>query len=188
MGNWYCKCGNRMSNGLMPTPHGYEVFTYKQCCDGDLDEQRAYADAYICPGCGRIMIFGRESNQYMLYRPEPLEDAAPHGSTFEDIDRAIDEAEAEFAQTGSSVDAKAAFKISKSFSDEAWRAYSRLSEKEDSDSVATISEIHALIEELQNNGIRELSVRNKIVGQEYQICYRVHEGVIEIISIEWIFE
>ena len=159
MGNWYCKCGHRMSNGQCPTPHGYEVFTSRQCCEGDLDEQRPYADAYICPECGRIMIFGRDADCYMLYKAEPVED----------------------------FDADKSMKLEKSFSDEAWETYSGLSEKDDAESVGTVKDINELIQKLQDEGDRELSVRNKLVGQEHQVCYRAHRGVIEIISIERIF-
>ena len=106
MGNWYCKCGNRMSDGQSPTPHGYEVYTSKQHCDGDLDNKRPYADAYICPECGRIMIFGRDADRYMLYRPEAASDSADN-------------------------EEKNGSELIVSFSDTAWSAYSGLSEKED---------------------------------------------------------
>ena len=165
MGNWYCKCGKRMSDGLSPTPHGYEVYTSKQCCDGDLDDKRPYADAYICPKCGRLMVFGRGTDRYILYRPELDED------TSED-----------------SVETNDAFTASKSFSNEAWEAYSALCEKEDSNSIRTVNDINALLEQLQKDDIRELSVRNCIVGAEHQICYRIHKNIVEVISLEWIFE
>lgn len=177
-----------MSDGQSPTPHGYEVFTSKQCCVGDLDNQRPYADAYICPECGRIMIFGRDFNKYILYKPENLEDYVKSGNTIERIDKAIEDAENEFAKTGEYMDSNSITKPGKSFSDEAWSTYSMLSEKEDAESIKTVNDINELITQLQNDEVRELSVRNKLIGLEHQICYRVHENIIEVISIEWIFE
>ena len=163
MGNWYCKCGNRMSDGQSPTPHGYEVYTSKQHCDGDLDNKRPYADAYICPECGRIMIFGRDADRYMLYRPEAASDSADN-------------------------EEKNGSELIVSFSDTAWSAYSGLSEKEDIESTKAVSDINNLLQDLKDSGSKEMSVRNMLVGSEHQICYRIYDSVIEVISIEWIFE
>lgn len=178
-----------MSDGQCPTPQGYKVYTSRQCCDGNLDNQRPYADAYICPECGRIMIFGRDSDRYMLYKAESIENYAKDGDNTNIIDKAIEESESELVKTGDYMDAENVLtKPKKSFSDGAWATYSELSEREDTESIKTVEGINSLIQKLQDDGIRELSVRNIIVGSEHQLCYRVHEGVIEVISIEWIFE
>ena len=185
MGNWYCKCGNRMSDGLVPTPHGYEVFTSKQCCDGGLDDQRAYADVYICPECGRIMIFGRDQDQYLLYKAESLEDIGP---VDDDVDKVIGEAKEGSDGNGRSASADDTSRIVTLFSDSAWEEYAELCSKKDDESTASVNDINRLIEKLRSEGTRELSVRNMLVGAEHQVCYMVKDGSIEIRSIEWLFE
>ncbi|MBR1910164.1 MAG: hypothetical protein IJ821_06215 [Lachnospiraceae bacterium] len=84
---WTCFCGKEMSNTLCPNPNGYVVFTEEEwdeignlTDDNDLlnydDIPRNKIDAYVCPDCGRIMIFktgadGKYEERFLSYAPEP---------------------------------------------------------------------------------------------------------------------
>ncbi len=84
---WTCYCGNHMSNTLDPNPNGYVVYSQEEwdeignlTDDNDLlnydDIPRNKIDAYVCPECGRIMLFktgadGMYEDRFYSYAPEP---------------------------------------------------------------------------------------------------------------------
>ena len=79
---WTCYCGKHMSNTLCPSPDGYEVYSEEEMDKiWDLPEgvdaldyrdfPSSKIDAYVCPDCGRIMVFKKGEDHFYSYAPEP---------------------------------------------------------------------------------------------------------------------
>ena len=79
---WTCYCGKHMSNTLCPSPDGYEVYSEEEMDKiWDLPEgvdaldyrdfPSSKINAYVCPDCGRIMVFKAGEDHFYSYAPEP---------------------------------------------------------------------------------------------------------------------
>ena len=79
MGKWTCKCGYPMNDHNCPDPNNYWVFsdlTWDKIEPDKNENVNFYNlpapdfDAYVCPSCGRIMLFDGKSNRCISYKPE----------------------------------------------------------------------------------------------------------------------
>jgi len=79
MAKWTCMCGNPMDDHKGPDENFYRVFSDIEWNEIEPDEEgkvdfredipvQTY-DAYKCPVCGRLMIFG-DGNAFKSYVPE----------------------------------------------------------------------------------------------------------------------
>jgi len=79
MGKWTCRCGHSMNDHSAPDPKCYLVYsdiTWNKIEPDNNHNVNFYElpvpdyDAYVCPNCGRIMLFDGKGNQCISYRPE----------------------------------------------------------------------------------------------------------------------
>lgn len=81
MGKWTCICGQNMNDHLVPDPNCYRTYSepawdsIQTDADGNLNyydiPDPAY-DVYVCPNCGRLMVFD-DGNRCTFYKPEETE-------------------------------------------------------------------------------------------------------------------
>lgn len=78
MGKWTCKCGQYMNDHNAPDENCYLVFADTVWSQIDTDENGntnfydlplPTFDVYVCPSCGRLMVFGN-SNRCTFYKLE----------------------------------------------------------------------------------------------------------------------
>lgn len=78
MGKWICKCGQYMNDHYAPDENCYLVFADTVWDKIDIDEDGKTDffnlpdptfDVYVCPSCGRLMVFG-DSNRCTFYKRE----------------------------------------------------------------------------------------------------------------------
>lgn len=79
MGKWTCRCGNSMNDHSAPNPNCYLVYsditwdkieTDSNHCVNMHELPLPDYDAYVCPKCGRIMVFDGKGNLFISYRRE----------------------------------------------------------------------------------------------------------------------
>ena len=81
MGKWTCICGQYMNDHLGPDPNCYPAYSdttwdgIQTDSDGNLnfyDIPAPTFDVYVCPNCGRLMVFG-DSNRCTFYKKEEID-------------------------------------------------------------------------------------------------------------------
>lgn len=80
MSKWTCKCGQHMNDHRVPDGNCYLVFADTVWDQIDIDEDGntnffnlpdPTFDVYVCPSCGRLMVFG-DSKRCTFYKREDL--------------------------------------------------------------------------------------------------------------------
>ena len=82
MSKWSCVCGYGMNDHEYPDDKYYRVYSDKEWSDIQSDDENKILmydfplptyDAYVCPSCGRVMIFG-DDGVCTFYKKEILSD------------------------------------------------------------------------------------------------------------------
>lgn len=80
MANYYCKCGNRLNNSIVPNDIELRVYTDKEWDDiinigimDSVDLPDPKNDVWRCPSCERVYVF-EDSRVIKYYVPHSLEE------------------------------------------------------------------------------------------------------------------